>query len=191
MPVRKIKKTSRKRSADQRGVTKPANSLIIVRPPGDELIAGYIRYLAKEAGFKTIEAEIIPHLSDEDALQIRITQRSDTNPLQFAALLKRWTKLPYKMSYSEIGSKLGMEKQWVEQFLRLLKAPDPVKDALKKGEIKPSHAREIIKAPLEMAKELVKYSTGKSVKEVKAMVNDTKNAIGIKPLSAKGRLKLP
>ena len=115
-------------SIGEHGVLQP----ILVRPAGEgyEIIAGERRWRAsKMAGRGTIPA-IVERFDDATALEIALIenlQREDLSPLDEAII---YTKMTTELGYSIRGlaGKLGKDKGYVENRLRLASAPDDVKE---------------------------------------------------------------
>jgi len=115
-------------SIREHGVLQP----ILVRPAGDDyqIIAGERRWRAsKLAGKDTIPA-IIERFDDATALEIALIenlQREDLSPLDEAIIYKKMTdELGY--SIRNLAGKLGKDKGYVENRLRLASAPEDVRE---------------------------------------------------------------
>jgi ParB family chromosome partitioning protein len=115
-------------SIREHGVLQP----ILVRPTGDDfqIIAGERRWRAsKLAGKETIPA-IVERFDDATALEIALIenlQREDLSPLDEAIIYKKMTdELGY--SIRNLAGKLGKDKGYVENRLRLATAPDDVRE---------------------------------------------------------------
>jgi ParB family chromosome partitioning protein len=115
-------------SIKEHGVLQP----ILVRPAGEgyEIIAGERRWRAsKLAGKETIPA-IVERFDDATALEIALIenlQREDLSPLDEAVIYKKMTdELGY--SIRQLAGKLGKDKGYVENRLRLANAPDDVRE---------------------------------------------------------------
>ena len=115
-------------SITEHGVLQP----ILVRPAaeGYEIIAGERRWRAsKLAGRGTIPA-IVERFDDATALEIALIenlQREDLSPLDEAYI---YNKMTTELGYSIRGlaGKLGKDKGYVENRLRLANAPDDVRE---------------------------------------------------------------
>jgi ParB family chromosome partitioning protein len=115
-------------SVKEHGVLQP----ILVRPSGEgfEIIAGERRWRAsKIAGKETIPA-IVERFDDATALEIGLIenlQREDLSPLDESTIYKKMTS---ELGYSirQLASKLGKDKGYVENRLRLASAPDDVRE---------------------------------------------------------------
>jgi len=115
-------------SVKEHGVLQP----ILVRPNGDtfEIIAGERRWRAsKMAGKDTIPA-IVERFDDATALEIALIenlQREDLSPLDESIIYKKMTdELGY--SIRTLATKLGKDKGYIENRLRLATAPDDVRE---------------------------------------------------------------
>ena len=115
-------------SIREHGVLQP----ILVRPHGEEfqIIAGERRWRAsKVAGKETVPA-IVERFDDATALEIALIenlQREDLSPLDEATIYKKMTdELGY--SIRNLATKLGKDKGYVENRLRLASAPDDVRE---------------------------------------------------------------
>ncbi|MEO5918756.1 MAG: ParB/RepB/Spo0J family partition protein [Candidatus Limnocylindrales bacterium] len=128
------------------GVLQP----ILVRPRGDneyELIAGERRWRAsKAAGMETIPA-LVEDIDDETALEISIIenlQREDLTPLDEAAMYDRMVR-EHGYSVRKLAQKLGKDKGYLENRLRLADAPDDVRELVSLRKDTLSHAYELMK----------------------------------------------
>jgi len=115
-------------SIREHGVLQP----ILVRPAGEsyEIIAGERRWRAsKLAGRRTIPS-IVERFDDATALEIALIenlQREDLSPLDEALIYKKMTdELGY--SIRNLAGKLGKDKGYVENRLRLASAPEDVRE---------------------------------------------------------------
>ena len=132
-------------SITEHGVLQP----ILVRPAGDgyEIIAGERRWRAsKIAGRETVPA-IVERFDDATALEIALIenlQREDLSPLDEAFI---YSKMTGELGYSIRGlaGKLGKDKGYVENRLRLANAPDDVKEMVAQRYDTITHAYELMK----------------------------------------------
>ena len=115
-------------SIREHGVLQP----ILVRPAGDEyqIIAGERRWRASKLAGKDTIPSIIERFDDATALEIALIenlQREDLSPLDEAIIYKKMTdELGY--SIRNLAGKLGKDKGYVENRLRLASAPDDVRE---------------------------------------------------------------
>jgi ParB family chromosome partitioning protein len=133
-------------SIREHGVLQP----VLVRPTGParyQLIAGERRWRAsKSAGLATIPA-LIEEIDDETALEISIIenlQREDLSPLDEAMMYDRMVR-DHGYSIRRLAQKLGKDKGYLENRLRLADAPDEIKQLVSVRKDTLSHAYELLK----------------------------------------------
>ena len=133
-------------SITEHGVLQP----ILVRPGVDgryQLIAGERRWrAAKIAGLRQIPA-IIEEIDDDTALEIAIIenlQREDLSPLDEALMYERMTT-EHGYSLRKLAQKLGKDKGYIENRLRLADAPTEIKQLVSLRKDTLSHAYELLK----------------------------------------------
>jgi len=134
-----------KRSIQEKGIIQP----VTVRRLGDEyqLISGERRVrAAREAGLKQIPAYIIRVRSNEEMLELALIenlQREHLNPIEIAISYKRLID-ECRYTQEEVSQKIGKDRTTITNFLRLLKLPDPIQAAVRKGDISGGHARALV-----------------------------------------------
>jgi ParB family transcriptional regulator, chromosome partitioning protein len=133
-------------SIREHGVLQP----ILVRPLGQnryQLVAGERRWRAsKEAALVTIPA-LVEELDDDTALEIAIIenlQREDLSPLEEATMYDRMVR-DHGYSIRKLAEKLGKDKGYVENRLRLAGAPDEIRELVSLRKDTLSHAYELMK----------------------------------------------
>ena len=133
-------------SIREHGVLQP----ILVRPRGPnryQLIAGERRWRAsKIAGVETIPA-LIEDIDDDTALEISIIenlQREDISPLDEAAMYDRMLR-DHGYSIRKLAEKLGKDKGYLENRLRLADAPVEIRELVSLRKDTLSHAYELMK----------------------------------------------
>lgn len=133
-------------SIREHGVLQP----ILVRPRDDgryQLIAGERRWRAsKIAGMVTIPA-LVEDIDDETALEISIIenlQREDISVLDEAAMYDRMIR-EHGYSIRKLADKLGKDKGYLENRLRLADAPPEVRALVSLRKDTLSHAYELMK----------------------------------------------
>jgi ParB family chromosome partitioning protein len=133
-------------SIREHGVLQP----ILVRPLDNgefQLIAGERRWRAsKAAGLPTIPA-LVEEIDDDTALEISIIenlQREDLSPLDEAAMYERMVK-DHGYSVRRLAQKLGKDKGYLENRLRLADAPEEVRELVSLRKDTLSHAYELMK----------------------------------------------
>ena len=133
-------------SIREHGVLQP----ILVRPSGVnryQLVAGERRWRAsKQAGLETIPA-LIEEIDDDTALEISIIenlQREDISPLDEAAMYDRMVR-EHGYSIRKLADKLGKDKGYLENRLRLADAPPEIRELVSLRKDTLSHAYELMK----------------------------------------------
>jgi ParB/RepB/Spo0J family partition protein len=133
-------------SIREHGVLQP----ILVRPLGGnrwQLVAGERRWRAsKRAGLDTIPA-LIENMDDDTALEISIIenlQREDLSPLEEAVMYDRMVR-DHGYSIRRLAQKLGKDKGYLENRLRLADAPDEIRQLVSVRKDTLSHAYELLK----------------------------------------------
>lgn len=127
------------------GVLQP----ILVRKLADnnfEIVAGQRRFEAvKSLGLPSIPA-IVKEIDDKETLTLAIIenlQRQDLNPIEEAEAFARLME-EFNFGLDDIARVVSKDKTTVSNTLRLLKLPDTIKNALRKGLISRSQARTIL-----------------------------------------------
>jgi ParB family transcriptional regulator, chromosome partitioning protein len=133
-------------SIREHGVLQP----ILVRPLDGtrfQLIAGERRWRASRiAGLETIPA-LIEEIDDDTALEIAIIenlQREDLSPLDEAAMYDRMVR-EHGYSIRKLADKLGKDKGYLENRLRLADAPPEIRELVSLRKDTLSHAYELMK----------------------------------------------
>jgi len=133
-------------SIREHGVLQP----ILVRPLDAmryQLIAGERRWRASmRAGLDTIPA-LIEEIDDDTALEISIIenlQREDLSPLDEAAMYDRMVR-EHGYSIRKLADKLGKDKGYLENRLRLADAPPEIRELVSLRKDTLSHAYELMK----------------------------------------------
>ncbi len=133
-------------SIREHGVLQP----VLVRPLGDnrfQLIAGERRWRAtKVAGVATIPA-LVEEIDDDTAMEIAIIenlQREDLSPLDEATMYDRMIR-EHGYSVRRLAQKLGKDKGYLENRLRLADAPEEVRVLVSVRKDTLSHAYELMK----------------------------------------------
>jgi ParB/RepB/Spo0J family partition protein len=133
-------------SIREHGVLQP----VLLRPLGPhrfQLIAGERRWRASRlAGVDTIPA-MVDDIDDETAMEIAIIenlQREDLSPLDEAAMYDRMIR-EHGYSIRRLADKLGKDKGYVENRLRLADAPLEIRQLVSVRKDTLSHAYELLK----------------------------------------------
>ena len=132
-------------SIREHGVLQP----ILVRPSGAqyELIAGERRWRASRMAERETIPAIVVDFDESTALEVSIIenlQREDVSPLEEAAMFRKMTEA-FGYSVRQLAQKVGKDKGYIENRLRLSDAPADIRElvSLRKDTI--SHAYELMK----------------------------------------------
>lgn len=141
-----------------------------------QLIAGERRWrAARMAGLKTIPA-YIRIADDQGMLEMAIVeniQRADLNAMEMAFSLQRLID-ECSLTHEELSQRVGKQRSTVTNFLRLLKLPPQVQQALRTDTISMGHAKAIagleeISSQLMVLGEIT--SKGLSVREAEKLIS--------------------
>jgi ParB family chromosome partitioning protein len=127
------------------GVVQP----VVLRPMANgkfQLVAGERRWLAsKRAGRATIPA-VLRQISNEQALEITIIenlQREDLNPVEQAHAFERLSR-EFNMTQEQIATRTGKDRASIANFIRLLKLPEFVQNAMEEGSLSFGHGKVLL-----------------------------------------------
>jgi ParB family chromosome partitioning protein len=143
-------------SIAEHGILQP----IVVTPYGGhyQIVAGERRWrAAKRAGMDKIPA-IVRTLSDQHKLELSLIenlQRQDLNVLETAtAYLK--LRDQFNLTLDEIGQRVGGKSpSSISNTLRLLRLPEPVREALAEGKLREGQARPLISIDPKVTEEIL------------------------------------
>jgi ParB family chromosome partitioning protein len=133
-------------SITEHGVLQP----ILVRPRPDgryQLGAGERRWRASRIAGQADIPALIEDIDDDTALEIAIIenlQREDLSPLDEALIYERMTS-EHGYSLRKLAQKLGKDKGYIENRLRLADAPSEIKQLVSLRKDTLSHAYELLK----------------------------------------------
>lgn len=165
-----------KRSIQEKGVIQP----ITVRRAqgGYQLISGERRVrAARSAGLPTIPAYVIRVDTDEEMLELALIenlQRERLNPIEIAISYRRLIE-ECNFTQDEVSRRIGKDRSTVTNALRLLKLPESIQTAVRKGELSSGHARAIAgldTAALQLALFRKVTARGLSVRQLEHLVRD-------------------
>jgi len=133
-------------SIRRRGVLEP----LIVRKVGSghryQLIAGERRFhAALEAGLVEVPC-IEMEVTDQEALELALIenlQREHLNPVEIAISYRRLLE-ECNYTQEQLAGRIGKDRSTIANFLRLLKLPEPIQSALRRGQLDTGHARALI-----------------------------------------------
>jgi len=134
-------------SLKEHGVLQP----ILVREisGGFQIIAGERRWqAAQKAGLTTIPCRVVDVI-DKTACEFALEEnlkRKDLNDLEKAQAFRDYID-QFHCSIEELSKQLSMKRSTVNNMLRLLDLPDPIKNALNSGRLTAGHARALLPLP--------------------------------------------
>lgn len=134
------------RSISSNGVVQP----LLIRRKGArfELIAGERRWrAAQRAGLDKVPA-VIRNVSDEKVLELALIeniQREDLNPIEEARAYRKLIDT-LGLTQETVAERVGRDRSYVTNYLRLLRLPDDLQDLLQGGKLSTGHARALLAA---------------------------------------------
>lgn len=126
------------------GVVQP----VVVRPAVGRylLILGERRCRASKQAGKTTVPAIIRKVSDQQAAEMTVVenlQRQDLNCMEQAAAFAKLSR-DFGLTQEQIGQRVGISRESVSNYMRLLKLPGPVMQYLQEGQLGFSEARVLL-----------------------------------------------
>lgn len=126
------------------GVVQPV--LVRKRDNRYELVAGERRWRAAQiAGLIKIPA-VVRNVTDDKVLEIALIeniQREDLNPIEEARAYKKLIET-LGLTQETVGERVGRDRSYVTNYLRLLKLPEEIQELLQAGRISTGHARTLL-----------------------------------------------
>ena len=124
------------------GVVQP----VVLRPGANgrfQLIAGERRWMASKRAGKTTIPAVVRQVSNEQAMEITIIenlQREDLNPMEQARAFERLSR-EFGLNQEQIAERTGKSRAAIANFVRLLKLPLLVQEALEDGRLSFGHGK--------------------------------------------------
>jgi ParB family chromosome partitioning protein len=134
-------------SIRENGIVQP----VVVRQEADgfRLVAGERRWRAAQlAGLHRIPA-IVRKIADDRMLEVALVeniQRKELNAIEEARAYEILLG-ELKLSQTEVARRVGRDRSFISNSLRLLKLPDKVQDLLRQGSVSVGHAKVIMAIP--------------------------------------------
>jgi ParB family chromosome partitioning protein len=126
------------------GIVQPL--LVRRRDGGYELIAGERRWrAAKLAGISRVPV-VVKEVPDDNLLEIALIeniQREDLNPIEEAQAYKKLIET-VGLTQESLASRVGRDRSYITNYLRLLRLPDDVQQLVKEGRLSFGHARTLL-----------------------------------------------
>src|SRR6478672_1943062 len=127
------------------GVVQP----VVLRPVANgrfQLVAGERRWHASKRAGKTTIPAVVRQISNEQAMEITIIenlQREDLNPMEQARAFERLSR-EFSLTQEQIAARTGKDRASIANFIRLLKLPDEVQNALEAGALSFGHGKVLL-----------------------------------------------
>jgi ParB family transcriptional regulator, chromosome partitioning protein len=127
------------------GVVQP----VVLRPTANgrfQLVAGERRWHASRRAGKTTIPAVVRQISNEQAMEITIIenlQREDLNPMEQARAFERLSR-EFTLTQEQIASRTGKDRASIANFIRLLKLPEDVQNALEAGALSFGHGKVLL-----------------------------------------------
>lgn len=126
------------------GIVQPL--LVRRRDGGYELIAGERRWrAARLAGISRVPV-IVKEVPDDSLLEIALIeniQRENLNPIEEAQAYKKLIET-VGLTQESLASRVGRDRTYITNYLRLLRLPDDVQQFVKEGRLSTGHARTLL-----------------------------------------------
>lgn len=162
-------------SIRENGLVQP----LVVRRKGVryELIAGERRWRAAQSlGLKQVPITILD-VPDEKLLELALIeniQREELNAIEEAQAYQKLIE-QIGLTQDELAKRVGRDRSYITNYLRLLRLPDDLKDLVQRGELSTGHARTILSltdenAQRRLAKTIIAEQL--SVREVERLVRN-------------------
>ncbi len=159
------------------GVVQP----VVVRPAADGrylLILGERRCRASKLAGKTTIPAIVRRVSDQQAAEMTVVenlQRQDLNCIEQAAAFSKLSR-DFGLTQEQIGQRVGVSRESVSNYMRLLKLPAPVLQHLQEGRLGFSEARVLLQLlDFSLVAQIADQAVRKnlSVKQLEVLVDQT------------------
>jgi ParB family chromosome partitioning protein len=111
-----------------------------------QLIAGQRRWLASQMAGKTTIPAVVAVLNDAQAMEATIIenlQRADLSPIEQARAFERLGR-EFQMTQEQMAVRTGKDRTSVANFLRLLRLPEDLQQAVSDGLLSFGHARALL-----------------------------------------------
>jgi len=126
------------------GIVQPL--LVRRRDGGYELIAGERRWRAAKLAGITRVPVVVKEVADDNLLEIALIeniQRENLNPIEEAQAYKKLIET-VGLTQESLASRVGRDRSYITNYLRLLRLPDDVQHLVKEGRLSTGHARTLL-----------------------------------------------
>lgn len=171
------------------GVVQP----LLVRRKGAryELIAGERRWRAAQRAGLTSVPVVVRNVTDDKVLELALIeniQREDLNPIEEARAYRKLIET-LGLTQETVAERVGRDRSYVTNYLRLLKLPDDLQELLQVGRLSTGHARALLGAEhvdvqRRLARKVIEQDL--SVRATERLVKQTTEA---RPARAKAIIK--
>jgi ParB family chromosome partitioning protein len=158
---------------------------------GYELVAGERRLRAARLAHLERVPVLVRDISDDEMLEISIVeniQRENLNPMEEADAYQRLIDA-FALTQEEAARRVGKSRPAVANFLRLHQLPEPIKAAIRAGELSMGHARALLGAT-NSARQIAAWKTvvrrSLSVRQTEALIKRLNRDTGQPKPSAAG-----
>ena len=158
-----------------------------------QLVAGERRLRASKMASQPDIPAYVREVNDQESLEIALIeniQREDLNSMEISINYKRLID-ECNLTHEVLGERLGKDRSTITNYLRLLKLPPDIQEALKARTISMGHARALISIP-EIDKQLLAFkevvNKSLSVRKTEELVRALSKEISLKPKASE---KLP
>ncbi|MDQ2921113.1 MAG: ParB/RepB/Spo0J family partition protein [Acidobacteriota bacterium] len=173
------------RSIRANGVVQP----LLVRRKGAryELIAGERRWRAAQRAGLTRVPAVLRNVSDDKVLELALIeniQREDLNPIEEARAYKKLIDT-LGLTQETVAERVGRDRSYVTNYLRLLKLPDDLQELLQVGRLSTGHARALLGADqIDVQRRLARKIIEQDL-SVRATERLVRQAMEVRPARAK------
>lgn len=141
-----------------------------------QLIAGERRWMASQRAGRTTVPAIVRQVSNEQAMEMTIIenlQREDLSPIEQAKAFDRLSR-EFNLTQEQMAQKTGKDRSSVANYLRLLKLPAAIQDAVDTAKLTMGHAKALMM--LDSPEAILRFGTrvaegGLSVRETERLVH--------------------
>lgn len=126
------------------GIVQPL--LVRRRDGGYELIAGERRWRAAKLARISRVPVVVKEIPDDSLLEIALIeniQRENLNPIEEAQAYKKLIET-VGLTQESLASRVGRDRSYITNYLRLLRLPDDVQQLVKEGRLSTGHARTLL-----------------------------------------------
>src|ERR1700756_1566968 len=127
------------------GVVQP----VVLRPITNgryQLVAGERRWHASKRAGKTTIPAVVRQISNEQAMEITIIEnlnREDLKPIEQARAFERLSR-EFGLTQEQIAARTGKDRASIANFIRLLKLPEALQDAMEAGTLSFGHGKVLL-----------------------------------------------